>query len=40
MLYKNIPTIDLHGTDKDYAEILINDFIDEKRKNNNNSWKW
>ncbi len=26
-LYSNCPTIDLHGTDRDYARILINDFI-------------
>ncbi len=27
MLYNNLPTLDLHGTDRDYARILINDFI-------------
>lgn len=26
-LYSNLPTIDLHGIDRDYAKILINDFI-------------
>ncbi len=26
-LYNHCPTIDLHGTDRDYARILINDFI-------------
>ncbi len=26
-LYSNCPTIDLHGIDRDYARILINDFI-------------
>lgn len=26
-LYNNLPTLDLHGTDRDYARILINDFI-------------
>lgn len=26
-LYKNCPTLDLHGMDRDYARILINDFI-------------
>lgn len=29
-LYKNLPTIDLHGYDRDYARILINDFIEEQ----------
>ena len=27
MLYSNLPTLDLHGVDRDYARILINDFI-------------
>ena len=26
-LYNNVPTLDLHGIDRDYARILINDFI-------------
>lgn len=26
-LYKNCPTIDLHGYDRDYARIVVNDFI-------------
>ena len=26
-LYSHCPTIDLHGADRDYARILINDFI-------------
>lgn len=26
-LYKNCPTIDLHGYDRDYAKICINEFI-------------
>ena len=26
-LYSNIPKIDLHGYDRDYAKIVINDFI-------------
>ena len=29
-LYSNLPTLDLHGTDRDYARVLINDFIKEK----------
>ena len=27
MLYNNLPSLDLHGIDSDYARILINDFI-------------
>lgn len=27
MLYSNLPQIDLHGYDRDYARIEINDFI-------------
>lgn len=27
ILSKNIPSIDLHGFDRDYARIMINDFI-------------
>ncbi len=26
-LYNNLPTIDLHGFDRDYARIKINEFI-------------
>ena len=26
-LYSNLPSIDLHGIDRDYARILINDFV-------------
>jgi len=26
-LYSNLPSIDLHGIDRDYAKILINDFV-------------
>ena len=26
-LYSNLPTLDLHGMDREYARILINDFI-------------
>jgi len=26
-LYDNLPSIDLHGIDRDYARILINDFV-------------
>ncbi|MBR2677913.1 MAG: Smr/MutS family protein [Bacilli bacterium] len=26
-LYSNLPTLDLHGVDREYARIQINDFI-------------
>lgn len=26
-LYSNLPTLDLHGIDREYARILINEFI-------------
>lgn len=32
MLYSNIPTLDLHGLDREYARILINDFINDHYK--------
>lgn len=31
-LYKNCPTLDLHGLDRDYAKILVNDFIRDQVK--------
>ena len=31
-LYKNAPSLDLHGLDRDYARILINDFIADHYK--------
>lgn len=31
-LYDHLPTLDLHGTDRDYARILINDFIADHYK--------
>lgn len=27
--YSNIPSIDLHGVDREYAKILVNDFIND-----------
>lgn len=27
ILYSQMPTLDLHGFDRDYARIMINDFI-------------
>lgn len=32
MLYSNLPTLDLHGYDRDYARIQINDFINDNYK--------
>lgn len=29
MLYNHLPSLDLHGMDRDYARILINDFIND-----------
>lgn len=29
LLYNNLPQLDLHGIDRDYARILINDFIQD-----------
>lgn len=32
MLYSNLESLDLHGIDRDYARILINDFINDNYK--------
>lgn len=29
-LYNNLPSIDLHGIDRDYAKILVRDFISDQ----------
>ncbi len=34
-LYKNIPSLDLHGLDRDYAVILIKEFIEDNYKMQN-----
>lgn len=31
-LYENYPKLDLHGLDRDYAKILINDFVVDNYK--------
>lgn len=31
-LYSNLPSLDLHGIDRDYARILINEFINDNFK--------
>ncbi len=31
-LYSNLPSIDLHGLDREYSRILINDFIYDNYK--------
>lgn len=32
MLYNNLPSLDLHGENRDIARILVNDFINENLK--------
>lgn len=32
ILYNNLPQIDLHGYDRDYARIQINEFINDSYK--------
>ncbi len=32
MLYSNLPILNLHGIDRDYAKILINEFINDNYK--------
>ena len=34
-LYKNLPTLDLHGETKDIAHVLINEFIEDNYKMKN-----
>lgn len=34
-LYNNLPSLDLHGLDRDYARILINEFINDNYKMKN-----
>lgn len=34
-LYKNLPTLDLHGETKDIAKVLINEFIEDNYKMKN-----
>ena len=31
-LYSSFPSIDLHGIDRDYAKILVREFIDDQVK--------
>ena len=31
-LYSNLPTLDLHGLDRDYARILIQEFLEDNYK--------
>lgn len=31
-LYSNLPSLDLHGIDREYARILINEFIEDNYK--------
>jgi len=32
MVYKNTPTLDLHGMDREITRILVNEFIDDHYK--------
>ena len=32
MLYSQLPTLDMHGYDRDYARIQINEFIEDHHK--------
>lgn len=32
ILYEHVPSLDLHGMDRDYARICINDFISDAVK--------
>ena len=34
-LYKNLPTLDLHGETKDISKVLINEFIEDNYKMKN-----
>ena len=34
-LYKNLPTLDLHGENKEISTVLINDFIEDNYKMKN-----
>ncbi|MBQ6498168.1 MAG: Smr/MutS family protein [Bacilli bacterium] len=34
-LYSNLPSLDLHGMDREYARILINDFIRDNYQSKN-----
>ena len=31
-IYSNLPSLDLHGLDREYARILINEFINDNYK--------
>lgn len=32
LLYSNLPSLDLHGIDREYARILINEFLNDNFK--------
>ena len=34
-IYSNLPTLDLHGLDREYSRILINDFINDNYRAKN-----
>ncbi len=35
MYYSNLPTLDLHGYDRDYARILILEFLEDQHRMKN-----
>lgn len=35
MLYSNLPSLDLHGLDREYSRILVNEFINDNYKMGN-----
>ena len=36
ILSRYLPQIDLHGLDRDYARILVNEFIEDKKSSSRN----
>lgn len=35
LFYNGLPSIDLHGLDRDSARVIINDFVNDNLKQNN-----
>lgn len=35
LFYNSLPSIDLHGLDRDSARVIINDFVNDNLKQNN-----
>lgn len=32
LLFENVPTLDLHGMDRDYAKLLVKEFLNDAKK--------